>query len=31
MAANAINSTTFGARVAVELEPNVCVVESKVF
>ena len=28
-AANVINSTTLGPRVAVELEPNVCVVKSK--
>ena len=29
MAANVINSTTLGPRVAVELDPNVCVVKSK--
>ena len=29
MAANIINSSAFGPRVAVELEPNVCVVKSK--
>ena len=29
-AANAINSTTLGTRVAVELEPNVCVKTLKV-
>ena len=28
MAANVINPTTLGPRVAVELEPEVCVVES---
>ena len=28
-AASVMNSTTLGLRVAVELEPNVCVVKSK--
>ena len=31
MAANVINSTTLCPRVAVELEPNVCVVKLKTF
>ena len=29
MAANAINSTTLGPRVVVELEPNVCVANQR--
>ena len=29
MAANVISSTKLGPRVAVEMEPNVCVVKSK--